>query len=100
MDLLLSLVTHPMFASLLLGTAVPFLYRALEEGGLSIPAKAKTWVNLVLSTLVAFIPVVVAWAIQGVPSDPEVVFGAITTAFAVSELSYRRWFKVEKPEEL
>ena len=93
MELLLSLVTHPMFASVLLGTATPTLFRLLEEGGLVVPAKAKVWVNIALSVFVSFVPLVVSWAITDVSSDPEVVLGSIGLAFLASEATYRRFHK-------
>lgn len=96
MELLLSLVTHPMFASFLLAGIVPFLYRSIEEAGVTIPSKLKVWLNLGLSTMVAFVPLVVTWVLTGVPNDPEVIFGSITTAAVMSELLYRTYWKKEQ----
>jgi len=93
MDTGLAFVSHPQFMGLVLGTLVPFVYNVLTEGGVAIPARLRVWLNLVLSTTVAFIPVLARWWLQGLPTDPEVALAGITSAVLGSELAYRTWFK-------
>jgi hypothetical protein len=91
-SIFLPLVQSPQLPAFVLGIAVPWVYRALAEGGASIPDKAKVWFNLFLSATVAFAPILVSWYIQGIPTA-EVFFSSITAAFVASELSYRQFLK-------
>lgn len=91
MDWLL-LVQNPQLPAFVLGVAVPWVYRTLVEAGLTVPERAKVWLNLALSALVSFLPLVVLWSTQGVPT-PEEVFTSIASAMTASELAYRTFLK-------
>jgi len=92
---ILGLIQNPQLPAFVLGAFVPFVYRELQEGGLTVPSKVKVWLNIGLSFVVSLVPLIASWVSSGLP-DAETVFASLTAAFLASEIAYRTYLKPKK----